>query len=204
LTADLVAAAIVAAAHAYGDDPVLAVTGGYPAHRRCLMPAAAGLAQALGITRIRAAAMLGIHASNISRSQARDGALFEAALARVRASLPAPPEDPAALPPAPPVPPVPPAPSVEPETVAAPAPKPAPSAAPAGLRTLTAVAVRAALRDVLHTDNATAPELMTACRLSEGQVRQGLRELAEAGEVCADALTAEGWRAQYWRWVARS
>jgi len=75
---------------------------------------------------------------------------------------------------------------------------------PAPRRTLTPAAVRREVRTLLHTDNATPPEIALATGLREAAIRSALLELYDMGDIRPDPMTVEGWRAQTWRWVPRS
>lgn len=191
LTAEDFARAIIAAAGALGDDPVRAMLAkGGPA-RRCLAPAIWGLARSSGLPAERLAHVMRIQTRNIGRPRTVGGPGFERAEAAAEAAVSGQAEPRCAISPP------------QPEPPAARSHRPELSAAFKPQRVLTAKAVREAIRDALHTDNATAPELASALNLSEAQVRQGVRELAELGEARADPLTAEGWRVQTWRWVPK-
>jgi hypothetical protein len=190
LTADLAARAIIAAAASYGDHPVTACLSRVKWQRRCLSAAVGALQLATSRELGEVGAIIGIKASTVSTNRCRPDPRWtlahDAALAAIGG--PAPRATPAA-----PV-----KTAVPAAEVAAPA---APRPAPTGPRILSAAAVRREIREALETDNATPPDLIEALKLSEAQVRQGLREMAEAGEVRSDPLTEEGWRAQYWRKV---
>jgi hypothetical protein len=70
LTADLVARAIIAAARAYGDDPVISVTSISTQKRRALSPALSGLNYALDIPLDRLCAIFGMKKSSIHVARA--------------------------------------------------------------------------------------------------------------------------------------
>lgn len=204
LTAELVARAIVAAARAYGDDPVRAMTGEAPIIRRALAPAAAGLVAAGLVREGRISKLLGLGESVMGNARRRasepylraaraaEAALHAAASRAIR--VPVEFDTPMIEPPvgatvvefvepggcAPPV-----------GVVRTAPPKPR--------RTITPVAARREVLRILAIEPCTAPELMEVLGLSEAQVRQALRELAEDRAVNHDALTAEGWRVQTWR-----
>ncbi|MCA3740205.1 hypothetical protein, partial [Phenylobacterium sp.] len=63
--ADLWARAIIAAARAYGDDPVEALAG--TAQRRCLQAACLGIVQATGLSIGEVATRLGLQPSAVRR-----------------------------------------------------------------------------------------------------------------------------------------
>jgi hypothetical protein len=86
VTADLVARAVIAAAAVYGDDPAGAVAARAGRARRCLAPAAAGLARALGLSERRGARLLGLSSASISRAGARHGS-FALAVSAARAAV---------------------------------------------------------------------------------------------------------------------
>lgn len=92
LTADLVAHAVIAAAKVFGDDPVKALTARRGPMRRCVRPAADGLARALDIPLSRAAGVLGCALSDFSVSRQKPH-FEEAATAAMRAVEFALPED---------------------------------------------------------------------------------------------------------------
>jgi hypothetical protein len=195
LTADLVGRAVIAAARAYGDDPVTAMTC-HRTHtpRRVLSAVGSALAKG-GVDFDQVERMLGVKRSTIYAARSKRAGAFDAAedmAARTLVADAAPPvevEDVVEVVEAGGC-----APAVE--IVRAPR---APIAKPARLRTLTAAAVRREILGVLALEPCAAPDLIEILSVSEAQVRQGLRELAEAQEVAHDALTAEGWRVQTWR-----
>jgi hypothetical protein len=189
LTADLYARAIIAAAASYGDDPVAACEARRGPVRRSLAPAVVALSRVLQKPRREVARALGIDAGNLARAEFTPGfeAAFERAEAAVRqaTSPPVVTVHPPALEPHP-----------EPEPPAARAPLP-PHAGKR--RVLSAGRVRAEVLTVLGEDPSTVPELAQLVGVSEAAVRQVLSTLAEQGTVRGDALTTEGWRAQFWR-----
>lgn len=203
ITADLAARAVIAAARAYGDDPVRAVEVDRGPPRRAVTAAAAGLSVATGATFARVAQVLQIRKQNLSRSRAAGGELFAAAVAAaegaVRAAMTS---ASASLAPQPPklfVPGV--------RSLPAPAtslvhgtPANGPVPRPVGkVRVLTAAAARRQVLEVLQLEPSTAPDIMEILNLGEGQVRHALGELCEEREITHTPLTAEGWRFQTWR-----
>lgn len=214
LTPDVIAHAIVASAQAYGDDPVrVFLARGGPA-RRCMTPAAEALCLLTGYSYAKLAPLLQLAPRGVSRARVNGGyayeRAFEAAEARLRAlglerpSFPA--LKGASVAPSPTATTVP---TVIEEAPAPPADDPAEPAVQAmrQLQTLcrqrppivTAVAARRMVQSALMEGPATGPDLMEALNLSEGQVRQALTGLADAGLVLSTPRTAEGWRAQFWR-----
>ena len=75
--ADLWARAILAAARAYGDDPVEALAG--TAQRRCLQAACLGIVQATGLSIGEVAARLGLQPSAVRRMKTEGNREFKAA-----------------------------------------------------------------------------------------------------------------------------
>lgn len=201
LTADTVARAVIAAARAYGDDPIAAMTASSPKGRRALVAAAGGLAIATGQPHGACSRVLGIGHSSIVNARKRGlSAYQDAELAAVRAlgvgdAAPQPAHAPAA--------------PAAASIAESEAPKSAdavvlqidgpPAVKLARPRTITALAARREVLKVLALEPCTAPDLMEVLNLSESQVRNALRDLCEEREVTHTPLTAEGWRAQTWR-----
>ncbi|MCA3716474.1 hypothetical protein [Phenylobacterium sp.] len=75
--ADLWARAIIAAARAYGDDPVEALAG--TAQRRCLQAACLGIVQATGLSIGEVASRLGLQPSAVRRMKTEGNREFKAA-----------------------------------------------------------------------------------------------------------------------------
>lgn len=182
LTADLVARAVIAAAKSFGDDPERALATTRGPLKRALTPAAAAVADATSRSVQPVATLLGLRGNNFSRSRAAAGydlayrAAFDAVkreLARATSSSAS-----AAAP-----------------MVAAPA-----VARPAvALRVVTSLAAMKMILAELAKGPATGPDLMEALNLGEGQVRVALDHLSEEREIHHTAMTAEGWRAMFWR-----
>lgn len=184
LTADLVACAVVGAARSYGDDPVEAMTAQSGMMKRSLAPAIEGLARATGVTRRRAAAVLGVMEVSLSRAKARGGERYGAAVAAAEAAVRAGPmavadTEPRALPPA--------------------IREPAPVFAHRSRRIVAPRVVRAEVLAALASGQKTGPELMAALGVGEGAIRAALSGLKDDGAVVSTAATAEGWGAQFWR-----
>jgi hypothetical protein len=116
LTARRIALAVVASAAVYGDDPALALTPGKnPRHRRCLSPAASGLALATGHPLGAVCGVMKLHPTTVPTARRLGGEMFTcAALAAERAVL----DDLRATP------------KVEPVAELAPAPAPRPESRP--------------------------------------------------------------------------
>lgn len=86
LTADLCARAIIAAARAFGDDPVMACTSQSARKRRALSAAASGLVQGADVGVLRAQAVLGLSHCAIRQARRAQGEPWAgAALAAMRA-----------------------------------------------------------------------------------------------------------------------
>jgi hypothetical protein len=79
LTADLFAHAVVAAARAYGDDPIDAFAAKSGILKRCRAPAAVAASRVAGIPLGRASAILGMLHTNVSAARGRGGGLFQKA-----------------------------------------------------------------------------------------------------------------------------
>jgi hypothetical protein len=192
LTAEILAQAIVAAARAYGDDPVRALTAARGLPRRSLTAAGEGAAIAVGQPYSVVARVLGLRGGNIARSKHHPS--FAAALAAAEIAARAQlvretsTEEPAGWP-----------------DPALPAQEARPPAAASIVRprVLAAGAVRREVLFHLALDPATAPDLAETLMVGEAQVRQALADLRETGAVVADPLTQEGWRVQFWRRVSR-
>lgn len=127
LTARRIALAVVASATVYGDDPALALTPGKnPRHRRCLSPAASGLALATGHSLSAVCRVMKLNPCTVPTARRAGGELFNCAtVAAERAVL----NDLRATPPAQPV--AEPKPRPRPEVQPDPAAKPAPAPSPA-------------------------------------------------------------------------
>lgn len=185
LDADLVARVVIASAQTFGDDPAVALTTKSSQLRRSLSPAGCALNKA-GTPFDAIERMLGVKRSAIFGARCRQPegwARAQAAAARVMTealSYGAP--EPVAI-----------------EPASAPS---RPAVPTEGKRTISAGAARREIRELLETDNLTAPQIARQLRLGEAQVREALVDLRYAGEAKPDALTAEGWRVQTWRRVA--
>lgn len=185
LTADLCARAVIAAARAYGDDPAAACRARSGRLRRCLSPAIIALSRVLGAPVEACARPFGVrsYAAEAAARAATDG--FRLAIAAAEGALLAwalPLDEGVAL--SPPV-----------VKVRPPTPPPA-GGKP---RVLTAGRVQREVMACLAEEPSTAPELAQLVGVSEAAVREALSALAGAGKVRCDALTAEGWRVQFWR-----
>jgi hypothetical protein len=86
LTSDVVARGIIAAAQAYGDDPVKACTSRGGAQRRCLIPAVDAIAQVSGFAPTRLRKILGMSTGGTPAGRReRDARFVKAREAAVRA-----------------------------------------------------------------------------------------------------------------------
>lgn len=74
LTADLIARAIIAAALAYGDDPVKALTVKQGRLKRAIGPAVEAVAAVTGVRMSRVARLLGCRGNNLARGRSADEA----------------------------------------------------------------------------------------------------------------------------------
>ena len=211
LTADLCARAIIAAARSYGDCPLAAMTSRNPQLKRSRTAAGSGLAR-VGVTTIPTVArVLGLGGQTID--QARWGKLpaFVAAEASARRAVdyalealrsspsggggPLKAVEGVSSPASGRI-----APSVTAQVVAAArlAPRHLPQTGAERARVLTAGKVRREVLACLGEEPCTGPELMALVGVGEGQVREALLALKDAGQVRSTALTAEGWSAQTW------
>lgn len=105
LNAQMIAAAVVAAAKSYGDDPARALSAGKGSARRALPAACSALNRVTGASLRQICTPLGMPATSVSRARAQGGAAFKAAEAAAIAVLggaapPAPAPEPEPAPPA--------------------------------------------------------------------------------------------------------
>jgi hypothetical protein len=194
ISAEMAAAAIVAAARAYGDDAIKAFEAKGGPRRRCLTAAADGLHLATNMPIGLCAALLGVSPNNVSAARRNPTDLFRAASVAARTasrSRLAPAAVVARSRPA--IPPGDPAPTsarAAPIQRAAPSPPAPPIVESLAGRILTFLANRIA---------ATAPTLATCLNAKELIVGQTLNQLRHENQVIADPLTDSGLRGQLWR-----
>lgn len=191
LTADLCARAIIAAARVYGDDPARALMVKAGPYRRCLFAAAVGIAQAVGRRPALVAKALGLSSANLYRSR-RLPRFNDAATAAERAARFA---------------------CWRPEARASVLAGQsadeielfrAPSAIAVARKTTRTITLGAARREVLASirpEALTPPAIAERLNLPLAMVRQALDDLSEHREAVASALTAEGWKARFWKAV---
>ena len=79
LTADAIARGIIATARHFGDDPIVAMTSKSAQNRRCLAPAAFGIAKAAGVPIVKVATLLGLNSATPGVVRTRDAEGFERA-----------------------------------------------------------------------------------------------------------------------------
>lgn len=209
LTADTCARAIIAAARAYADDPVrVFVARGGPT-RRAMTPAAEALAELCGVPLVKIAPMIGIAPRGVARARANGGAGYVAAYkAALRAVSYAgwKPESRAGLVTgqsgdALPAPKASPAPAPNPDEIELFRPPSAITVAPKATRTITLGAARREVLAAIGDEALTPPAIAERLNLPLAMVRQALDDLAEHREAVASTLTADGWKARFWKAV---
>lgn len=200
--ADIFAHAVVASAQTYGDNPLLALSVVSGRSRRCVLPAAVGVAMATGMSLERAGTILGVQTKNLSRSRVEGGLDFEAAVdvarwaaLKVMASMgvqtwgapsralhktfaaigrPRP-------------------------VVADPAENPAPVQAKIGkVERPPARTLNGRVLDYLRDRPGSAPTIATVLGLKELSVSQGLQQMEGEGLVIPGVKPAEGLRFRMW------
>lgn len=205
------ARAIIAAARTYGDNPVRVFTAKGGPTRRAMTPAAEALSERCGVALVRIAAVIGIAPRGFARARANGGpayvAAYKAALRAIsyagwkpeaRASVVG---------------------GGAADTIAAHSPRPtpapvpnpaeielfrAPSAitvTPKTTRTITPGAARREVLAAIQGEALTPPAIAERLNLQLAMVRQALEDLSEHREAVASALTADGWKARFWKAV---
>lgn len=224
MTADVFARAVIASAQVYGDDPAAAMTAEGHFARRCLTPAAAALADALGVRLRVICGPLGLKYDSAKVTRRRGHGLFDQAKAaaqraityagwrpEARASvvaLPievAPPPSPKPVRQAPPEP----APAFRPAPRELSADEDAQERAKARVRLARASATPATwdlgqpvlsdrVLEALAQTPASPSALATRLDVKEAPVTTCIRELARQGRIVAEAMPEAGARFQKW------